>query len=316
MDLNIMPLRLYYMSILIVIGAGMASISHADDLPTTPTKAERMAATITLRSLNLKLTDSHYEEGVHRGRQVAGFTGASGNITIDQETGIVVDYMTDSIPISSETESPQISSEKAISIGLAFLRRSGIEPEGVWTLTDNKYHEVSSSFRQYNLAWHRLFNGVELPSFIIISINADDGRIISYHLVDDPITIPLQANITGEQALVAVSERKEWLHPIVRKVNLSIWYPNGYPGSQALMWRLEIANPDAKTGINSYVWADVNATTGEIIRLREPAGFFGPMPKGKKMVSVILPKPNLKALRYAKLPPTVFQLAAQRKKAK
>lgn len=316
--MNIKPAIYRLISILIVFVAGIASLSRADVPLNNTTAAEGVAATITLQSLGRKLIGSHYEEGVYRGRRVAGFDGASGDISIDRETGIVVDYMTGKVDVSQETGPPIISSTGALRIGRTFLRGSGIEPDGVWTLTDNDYHEVGPGFRQYNLAWHRIFGGVQLPSSISVSLDADSGQVISYHLIDDPVTIPVQINLTGEQALTVVSEKKGWSHPALKRANLAIWYPNGYPGPQALMWRFEVANPDAKTGSDSYVWADVNATTGQIVRLDGPAGFFGPMPKGQKAVSVALPKPDLGALRGAKPPPTVFQLAKLRqgKKAK
>jgi hypothetical protein len=96
-------------------------------------------------------------------------------------------------------------------------------------------------------------------------------------------------------------------------VYLQVWYAYGYPGPQALLWRFEIANPDARLGRDRYVWAEVNAATGEITRLDGAAGSLGPLPKGKKMASVALPKINAKGLRHAKLPPTVFQAAARKK---
>jgi len=311
MNIKILTSRLT--NILVVCAAGIANLSHADVAPRSAIAAERAATAITIRLLGHNLNSGQYAEGMYRGRRVAGFDGVAGDISIDRETGIVVDYVAGEVSASQETGPPTISSAGAFQIGLTFLRRSGIEPDGVWTLTDNDYHEVGTGFRQYNLIWHRIFRGVQLPSSIGMSLDADSGQVTSYHLVDDPVTITLQMNLTGEQALIIVSERKRWAHPIVKRANLSVWYPSGYPGPQALMWRFEIANPDAKTGSDSYAWADVNATTGDIVRLGEPAGFFGPMPKAQKAVSVLLPKLDLKALRRAKVPPTVFQLAKLKK---
>jgi hypothetical protein len=250
------------------------------------------------------------------GRQTILLGGSTANtLAVDQSTGIVVEY-TPTIYTALENKasgSPFLTADDAVGRAVAFLQKTGILLDGLWTLTDKTYQEHGTGDRDYDITWRKVFQGVELASFINVVVDADDGQIKIYMLIDDPVTIPLLLNLTGEQALNIVAEKKGWGNPVVKKANLQVWYAGGYPGPQALMWRFEVANPDAKTGSDSYVWADVNATTGEIISLGEPGGFFR-MPKEKKMVSVALPKINVKALRHAKLPPTVFQAA--RKKAK
>lgn len=241
--------------------------------------------------------------------------GPEANLWVDQETGLTVEFSNFNHGSPDVASPPKITAVEAVIRGNAFLRQIGIEPNGTWTLTDQSYHEPSLTNKEYELKWRKVFHGIELASLIYMMVDANDGQIISYALVDDPVVVPLQVNMTGEQALALVISKKGWQHPVLEGGRLQVWYAGGYPGPQTLMWSFEIANPDAKTGSDSYVRADVNATTGKIVSLGELAGFFGPMPKGRKAVSVALPKPDLKALRGAKLPPTVFQLA-QMKKAK
>lgn len=249
------------------------------------------------------------------GRQTSTLGGQEANVWVDQETGLPVEFSNLSYRSPDVAAPPLMTAKDAVARGSTFLRQIGIEPNGTWTLTGNRYHEPSQTDKEYDLRWVKMFHGIELASFIDVIVDANDGQIITYQLIDDPVVIPLEVNLTGQQALALVVNTKGWQHPIVEGARLQVWYAGGYPGPQTLMWSLEISNPDAKTGSDSYVRADVNATTGNIVRLGEPAGFFGPMPKGQKGASIALPKPDLKALRGAKVPPTVFQLA-ERKKAK
>lgn len=261
---------------------------------------------------------------LRRGRRTSVLGGPEAGISVDQETGLPVEYSSvtefnDPRARSSNTsETSKVTASGAFDHATSFLRSVGVEPNGAWTLESNSHTDFGNGFGRYYLRWRKVVEGVELPALIDMTVNDDDGHVASYMLIDDPVVVPLQTNMTGEQALALVAEKKNWARPIVKKARLEVWYVGGYPGPQALMWRFEVANPDAKTGSDSYVWADVNATTGQIVRLDGPAGFFGPMPKGQKAVSVALPKPDLGALRGAKPPPTVFQLAKLRqgKKAK
>jgi len=280
--------------------------------------APRMAPGEAAAALLLMRNDFHCtfrSQEQRHGRQTSILAGSTANIIkVDQKTGLIVEYTPKDVTGigSGASGSPSLTAEDAVARATAFLQTTGVKLEGLWTLTESSYHEQGPSDRYYDVTWRKIFHGIELPSFIDVLVDADDGQVRSYMLIDDPVVVPLQANLTGEQALAVVAEKKGWTHPILKKAKLDVWYAGGYPGPQALLWSFEIANPDATRGSDSYVWADVNATTGEVVRLDGPAGFFGPMPKGQKAVSVALPKPDLKALRGAKPPPTVFQLAKLR----
>ena len=250
---------------------------------------------------------------LRRGRRTSILGGPGANLWIDQETGLTVEFSNLSYRSPDVASPPKITAVEAVARGEAFLRQIGVEPNGTWTLTSQTYHESSLTDKEFELKWRRIFHGIELASLIYMVVDADEGQIISYALVDDPVVVPLQVNLTGEEALALVINKKGWQHPVLEGGRLQVWYAGGYPGPQTLMWSFEISNPDAKTGSDSYVRADVDAVTGEIVGLGEPAGFFGLMPKGKRKVSIMLPKPNLKALRGAKVPPTVFQLAKLKK---
>jgi len=312
-------MRGYYLAVIISLfwlSGTFATVEAApEDVATAPQMAiNEAAATTRLMRNGFRCTFRSQEQ--RHGRRTTMLAGSTANtVAIDQDTALVVEYTPKDhtgIYIGA-TGLPSLTAGDAAVRAIAFLQTTGVKLGALWTLTENSYHEQGPSDRYYDVTWRKIFHGIELPSFVDVVVDADDGQILYYALTDDPVGVPLQVNLTGEQALTIVAEKKGWAHPIVKKAKLDIWYAGGYPGPQVLLWSFEIANPDAKTGSDSYVWADVNATTGDIVRLGEPAGFFGPMPKAQKAVSVLLPKLDLKALRGAKLPPTVFQLAKLKK---
>jgi len=255
-------------------------------------------------------------EAERRGRASVNLAGPSFDADIDKETGLLTGFTLENRHIGNLSGSPALTVEKALANASAFVGRTGLSLNGTWTLTQEKYLDHGSAGREYSLQWARLFQGVELPSLIDVHVDADTGEVYSYLLIDDPITIPLQVNLTRQEAIQAVINKIKWQHPDVRAADLSIWYIGGYPGRQALFWRLEMANPEATTGKDSYVWADVDAATGQVYSLGKPGGFVKMKPNAKAQGEAVpMPKIDMEAIRKDKVPPTVFQLA-KRKKAK
>lgn len=221
---------------------------------------------------------------------------------------------TNSNIVMGATGMPKLTAKEGQRIAVSFLDGLHTPHDGLWTVVENKYLDHGSAFREYSLTWWKIFHGVALPSLINVEVSADTGEIIGYLLIDDPITIPLQVNLTRQEAIQAVINKIKWQHPDVRAADLSIWYIGGYPGRQALLWRLEMANPEATTGKDSYVWADVDAATGQVYSLGEPGGFVKMEPNTKAQGEAVpTPKIDMEAIRKDKVPPTVFQLAKLKK---
>ena len=253
-------------------------------------------------------------EAVRRGRASVNLAGPSFDADIDKETGLLTGFTIENRRIDTLSELPILTAEKALTDASAFVGRTGLSLDGLWTLTQEKYLDHGSAGREYSLQWSKLFHGVELPSLIDVHVDAATGEVYSYLLIDDPVTIPIQVNLTRQEAIQAVINKIKWQHPDVRAADLSIWYIGGYPGRQALLWRLEMANPEAATGKDSYVWADVDAATGKVYSLGEPGGFVKMKPVSKAQGEAVpMPKIDMEAVRKDKLPPTVFQLAKLKK---
>jgi hypothetical protein len=197
----------------------------------------------------------------------------------------------------------------------------GVPMQGLWTLTRKQYLDHGVGSREYDLQWKKVFHGIELPSFVNVGVDADTGEIIIYSLVDDPVVIPLPANILDkETALRKVARDRGWTRPVIENARLAIWYVPSYPGRQTLLWRFELRNPDARNLRDSFVWADVDAVTGKITRLGLPGG-TGPVPPSMKSRQPPKPsgpspraKPDLKAARKQNIPLTVFETVKTRRK--
>lgn len=251
--------------------------------------------------------------GSSRGRSVVGFVGADFNASIDSETGILTDFFKTEASASGVTGPPLLTRKQAQEKAVAFLDQHGIQVEGTWMLKTAQYHPVGPGLREYNFDWVKTLQGVQLPSLILMSVGADSGDVESYKLIDDPVYVSLQPSLAAEDAVGVLAEKKGWAHPVVRQAELIVWYAGGYPGPQSLIWRLEIANPDGETSRESAARADIDARSGEILTLFSPLGFARIKPGSGEAKSIALPRPDLKALRTAKPPPTVFQLAKMRK---
>jgi len=274
--------------------------------------ANAASSAIAARALGRAFSVNFRNDGLNRGRQSIGLSGPAGTVNIDQETGLVVQYTNADI-VTGASGVPKLTAKEGQQIAVDFLDRLHVPHDGLWTLVENKYLDHGSAFREYSLTWWKTYHGVALPALINVEVDADTGKIIGYFLVDDPVTIPIQVNLTQQQAIQSVINKLKWQHPDVRAADLSIWYKGGYPGPQALLWRLEMANPDATTGKDSYVWADVDAATGEVYSLGQPGGFVKVNP-GAKVQGQDVPKQalDLAAIQKDKPPPTVFQLAKLR----
>lgn len=298
-----------------------ATAAPVTRVPTPPIAITPDEASIVTRALGhpLDMKFIGRSQGIQRGRLTLGLAGAEGSIGIDKATGLVVDFH----PASHFSQDvappdPALSVDAAQAIAMSFLERIGIPHLEGWTLKDKVYHEwggKDSYCRGYSFEWVKLFHGVEMPAFITVDVQADSGQMLDYILIDDPVVIPIQVNLTDEDAIRVVAQSLHWNHPAVKKVALAISYAGGYPeGPQTVMWRLEMGNPDAATGADSYVWADVNAATGEIISLGKPAGFWQkPKPGQPIEPKPTLPRPDIKAIPKGASPPTVFELAKEKK---
>lgn len=242
--------------------------------------------------------------------------GSSFNATIDKETGLLVDFHRLGTQDSGVTGDPKINMDTAVANATAFLNRINVPPTGVWALDSKEYHEAGQGLREYDLGWSKTLDGIELPSFISIIVNADTGEVSYYTLVDDPVTVSMIPTLTAADAVAVLAQKEGWTHPITQEAELMVWYKGGYPGPQALMWHVTVANGDAQIGENSLAQAYVEAVTGELVTVMTPAGTVRLTPEMKKKGRAPLPKIDRKALQAAKVPPTVFQLAKLAKQKK
>lgn len=310
--------------IAMALGLSAAAATPLPFVPAPPIPLTPDEIAVVTRALGHRL-DMEFQsrdEGTYRGRLTLGLTGLSGKISIDEQTGLVVNFSKDyalySLPQGVPPSDPALSMDAAQAIAISFLQRIGIPHLEGWTLESKEFHAwggPNSYLRGYSFEWKKVFHGVEMPAFITMNVFADNGEIWDYDLVDDPVTIPIQVNLTGQDAIRIAAQALGWAHPMIKKVDIVIWYLGGYgQGPQTVLWQLEMGNPDALTAADSYVFAGVDAATGKVISLGKPAGMWRkPKPGTSEPPKVALPKPDLKVIPKGSAPPTVFALAAKKK---
>lgn len=244
-------------------------------------------------------------------REVVSLDGPSVSAYVDRETNILTLFF--QTPGKKDTSAePALTVDKAQTLATALLERVGISIKSPWLLVDVTYNIHGTNDRRYYFYWMKYLYGVELPAYLDVSIDADSGEVRSYSLCDDPVTIPIEAKLTAEEAIQIVAQKREVARPVVESARLRIWYEPSWPGPQVLFWQVLLLDPNAPQDRDKSILAEVNANTGKIVLLGLSSP---PAPKkdekpglGKKP----LPPLDLEAAKKAAIPPTVFELAKQK----
>jgi hypothetical protein len=273
-------------------------------------------------------------------RDAVTLDGVSASASVDNQTGILIKYISKDFS-GTQSGPPALAMSDAQSRAVTFMQNVGVSLIDPWSQTTATYLDHGSGWREYAFSWRKIVQGVRLPASIDVAIDADSGEVRSYMLIDDAVTIPLIPGITANNAVAAVALNQNIANPVVQSALLTVWYHPVYfdyttsqPGVQTLYWEVTIHNPNAMVGSTSTIVARIDANTGSIETILEtPAisqhqSFAFPKkkhiagdsnskrkPNTHVFIKTLRSSVNISALRYAKLPPTVFQAAA-RKKAK
>jgi hypothetical protein len=252
-------------------------------------------------------------------RTAIGLSGPWGYAHIDAETGLLLSFSR-RIESGRDVEGdPQIAADEAERVARSFLRRVGIEPDNGWTFVRRDYltHGVAPyAYRKYGLEWKRYFAGIQLPAGIVVWVDADTGLVQSYMAMDDPVRVPLQASVTPEQAVAIVVRHEAYRRYTVESVRPVVRWAPEPPWTQRLVWRTVVWNPDAAEVRLSHVEADVDTTTGEIVRIMRPAGAGKPSKTKPRTARPAITRVNWRKVRASGPPSTVFQIARRATGAK
>ena len=262
--------------------------------------------------------------GARRGRPTVYLHGLDAEAQVDVATGILVNYQSlDKAAYDSGLDHPQVGPEGALAVASAFVERAGI-PLRAWSLRWEHCLSHGANVWAYDVQWGRLIEGVRLPAIADVDVDAQTGVVLAYFIIDDPVTTSLKPRISAQQAAEVVAARMGYQQPVVESVELAVWYRPAYPGRQALLWCFTRMSDAATPGVH-LMGANVDAVTGELVQIMLPMGTELPPVPGRERknkrpqvkpapAKIKAPTLDLAALKNAKAPPTVFQVAGPRKR--
>ncbi len=119
----------------------------------------------------------------------------------------------------------------------------------------------------YNFLWRKYIGNIESPSLIFVSVNPATGAIIHYISIDRPVTVPLENQITQQEA-ESISLKK---FPGIEGATIDSKLKVGYDekGSQRLMWECSVSGAPKDFILQGGI-VHIDAQSGEIIRIDVP----------------------------------------------
>ncbi len=119
----------------------------------------------------------------------------------------------------------------------------------------------------YNYFWRKYLGKIESPSFIFVSVNPTTGAIIHYINIDRPITVPLENQITQQEA-ESISLKE---FPGIEEATVDSKLKVGYDEkkSQRLMWECSVSGAPKDFILQGGI-VHIDAQSGEIIRIDVP----------------------------------------------
>lgn len=119
----------------------------------------------------------------------------------------------------------------------------------------------------YNFLWRKYIGKIECPSLIFVSVNPATGAIIHYISIDRPVTVPLENQITQQEA-ESISLKE---FPGIEEATIDSKLKVGYDekGSQRLMWECLVSGAPKDFILQGGI-VHIDAQRGEIIRIDVP----------------------------------------------
>jgi hypothetical protein len=233
-------------------------------------------------------------------------------LEVDDATGIPVRF-SDDAELSSPTDDsslPEVTMEVARQAENAFLEDWRIRFGPAWRESAATHRDSGSGGGFWDFSFERRAGPVRLPARVWISVKASTGRLASFGLVDEPVTVPLEWRLSVDEAVARAAAA--WSVPAFEVVSAELlvhWEPligaDLRGGLQRVLWRVELRSDDLRyhSGL-----ADVDAVTGEVF-LRPWQGLAPPHTPSQraagKRALARAPRPNRG--HPLKAPPTIFQ---------
>jgi len=277
----------------------------------TPAACQTAVETLANRAIGEEIVWTARNATTKLHRAAIGLSGPWGFAHVDSETGLLLSVLRRRTGGRNSEGDPRISSEEdAERVARAFLSRAGIAMDSTWSLVRREYitrGEAQDGSREYVLEWRRFFEGIQLPAFIVVWVDADTGQIYDYGLLDDPVRVSLKPSVTPEQAVAIVVRHEGWRHYTVESVRPVVSSAPEPPWRQRLVWRVAVRNRDATEHRLRQVEADVDTTTGEVVRILHPASSGRPSAARPRAARPAIAHVNWQKARASDPPPTVFE---------
>ncbi len=166
----------------------------------------------------------------------------------------------------AEEGSKNLNKDEAKQLADDFIKSQGVDLAGYVLAKDELANPDSPMKGNYIYTWSKEENGVKLPKNIEILVNKSTGRLVSFNIIDEPVTVSLVPKISKDDAIKKASTKMNFKLSKAPTAELSVW---PYNGVQRLRWVIDFRGatptdqPDVFISKSGQVIID--ALTGEII---------------------------------------------------
>lgn len=304
--------RLLYLLAFAVVG----STSAATALARAANRDQALDGYTTVRTYN------------RRGRPTTELRGPTAEVSVDRVSGMLVEL------VNRAPEPPQtpgrLSTDDARQVALRFLARWRIELGPQWNRERMPIHVHGGDYADYGFVWEQCLEGVYLPAWCSVTLDAHTGYVRTYSLCQDPVTVPLAWRVSGDQAIAAVGRLRGWSAWKLEYLQLHVGYRSDYfdeknrvlqSVGQAVLWHVKLwgpAGPSRQDDWRRFADVEVDAVTGQIAREYRYSG--QPRRPDRKVFEQAknllarAPKPNPD--HPLAPPPTIFETVKAMKAAK
>ena len=128
-----------------------------------------------------------------------------------------------------------IDSSKAETIAKDYAKKNYDDFDGKnMKLIESKLLNHGDSGSEYSFVWRENIDDVLTPNFVLINLNAESGKIISYIGINRELTVSTKPKITEEEAFKIATEQYPDIEIVKSDSYLSIEYTK--PETQSLIW--------------------------------------------------------------------------------
>src|SRR5438552_1977038 len=85
----------------------------------------------------------------------------------------------------TSTGGPRVAPVQGQAAAVTFLGRVGVPPTPPWVLMEAGFYDRGEGSGEYYFDYGKFLNGIQLPAGLYVTIDAADGEVNNYNLMDD-----------------------------------------------------------------------------------------------------------------------------------